>query len=340
MSRSAPSLNDLANGVLSGDRALLARAITRVESTHPAHRADAERLLVAVGAPPRAALRIGVTGVPGVGKSTFLDAFGMHALAQGRRVAVLAVDPTSARTGGSILGDKTRMSRLAADARAFIRPSPSRGTLGGVARRTRETIRLVEAAGYDTVFVETVGVGQSETLVAQMVDFFLVLMLPGAGDELQGIKRGIMELADLIAVNKADGARAAAAQLARRQYAGALHTLQPRHACWAARALTCSALESHGLDAIWDAVLEHRSALEEAGAFDALRAEQDQSWLTQLVRDGLEDAFARHENVAIRRDEEARAIASGSTTPAAAAERLLALFLERRTSPLPGASSS
>ena len=263
--------------------------------------------------------------MPGVGKSTFPDAFGMNVLEEGHRVAVLAVDPTSERTGGSILGDKTRMARLAADPRA-IRPSPSQGTLGGVARRTRETIRLVEAAGYDVVLVETVGVGQSETLVAQMVDFFLVLMLPGAGDELQGIKRGIMELADLIAVNKADGQRVTAAKLARRQYASALHTLQAREPAWTPQALTCSALGGDGLVDIWGHVVAHREALVEAKRFDARRHEQDLGWLTQLVEDGLRDALAaRSDVVALRADEEARLARGGRL--AAAADRLLRRFL-------------
>ena len=327
MSRARPSVEALVDGVRGGDRALLARAITLVESRHPDHRADAEALLVALGAPTKPAYRVGVTGVPGVGKSTFLDAFGMNVLEEGHRVAVLAVDPTSERTGGSILGDKTRMARLAADPRAFIRPSPSQGTLGGVARRTRETIRLVEAAGYDVVLVETVGVGQSETLVAQMVDFFLVLMLPGAGDELQGIKRGIMELADLIAVNKADGQRVTAAKLARRQYASALHTLQAREPAWTPQALTCSALGGDGLVDIWGHVVAHREALVEAKRFDARRHEQDLGWLTQLVEDGLRDALAaRSDVVALRADEEAR-LARSETTPAAAADRLLRRFL-------------
>jgi LAO/AO transport system kinase len=319
----APDVEALIAGVLAGDRALLAQAITRVESTRPEHREDARALLTALLPHAGRAQRVGISGVPGVGKSTFIEAFGLRRLDEGHRVAVLAVDPTSERTGGSILGDKTRMAQLAADRRAFIRPSPSSGALGGVGRRTREAIVVCEAAGFDLILVETVGVGQSETLVAQMVDVFLVLMLPGAGDELQGIKRGIMEVADLIAVNKADGDRQHAAALARRQIQSALHTLSPATPHWSPRALTCSAVEGSGLDDVWQAIIAHRDALEPRGERDARRRAQQLDWFEQLVDEALrtwarsQPAFAT--GYAAARDD----VASGRTTPGLAVDTLL-----------------
>lgn len=246
-----PDLDTFVTGVRACDRALLARAITLIESTRADHQALAEALLQCLWPHTGGAVRVGITGVPGVGKSTFIEAFGRMLTKAGHRVAVLAVDPTSSRTGGSILGDKTRMTDLGADPNAFIRPSPTAGTLGGVARRTRETMALCEAAGFDVILVETVGVGQSETVVADMVDFFLVLMLPGAGDELQGIKKGILEIADMIAVNKADGENAPRAEAAARDYRGALHILKPASANWSPPVVTCSALKNQGLDTVW-----------------------------------------------------------------------------------------
>jgi LAO/AO transport system kinase len=283
--------------VLAGDRATIARAITLVESRRAEHREQAQAMLVRLLPHAGAAHRVGITGVPGVGKSTFIEALGIHLTQQGRRVAVLAVDPTSGRTGGSILGDKTRMTALGQDPHAFIRPSPSAGTLGGVARATRESMVVVEAAGYDVVLVETVGVGQSEVTVAEMVDLFLVLMLPGAGDELQGIKKGILEIADLLVVNKADGDNRDRALRAAREYKSALHILQAHDPHWTARVLTCSALAKQGVDTVWATVEEHRRVLQAAGdggtdAFQAKRAGQQVRWMWAMVRDRLTIAGA------------------------------------------------
>ncbi|MCB0216486.1 MAG: methylmalonyl Co-A mutase-associated GTPase MeaB [Chloroflexi bacterium] len=321
-----PSVEALAAGIRAGDRAMLGRAITLVESSLPAHRAQAQRLLAELASAPGDAIRLGVSGVPGVGKSSFIEALGTRLTAAGRRVAVLAVDPSSRRSGGSILGDKTRMPRLAVDPAAFIRPSPSGGALGGVAEKTRESIRLCEAAGYDLVIVETVGVGQSETLVAGMVDCFLVLMLPGAGDELQGIKRGILELADLIVVNKADGRGLEAALRARAELASALQLLQPPHPGWRPPVLTCSALTGEGLDAVWAAVERFRDHLRASGAWEAQRRRQRLAWTWALVESGLREALhSRPAVVAIRAEVEA-AVAEGRLSPAAGAARILAAF--------------
>ena len=290
MTRPAPDVPALVDGVLGGSRAVLARAITLVESRRADHRAAGHELLRALLPHAGGARRVGVSGVPGVGKSTFVEALGTRLTGGGRhRVAVLAVDPSSVRTGGSILGDKTRMPRLAADDDAFVRPSPASGTLGGVARATRETIVLVEAAGYDVVLVETVGVGQSEVAVAGMVDTFLLLTLARTGDQLQGIKKGILELADVVAVNKADGpherdARAAAAELS-----GALRMVTPPDAVWRAPVLACSAETGAGLTAVWDAVGRHRATLEAHGALAARRADQQVQWMWSTVRDRLMD---------------------------------------------------
>ena len=268
------SVEELAEGVARGDRTLLARAITLIESTSRAHRDKAGALLTAVLPRTGGALRIGISGVPGVGKSTFIEAFGTHLTAHGHKVAVLAVDPSSTRSGGSILGDKTRMEKLSADPAAFIRPSPSAGTLGGVARATRETMALCEAAGYDVILVETVGVGQSETMVADMVDTFLVLMLPGAGDELQGIKKGILEIADVLAVNKAEGDNRAKAEAAAREYKTALHIMQPKEAAWRVPVVCISALARLGLDDLWAALKAHHETLESSGALAEKRRTQ------------------------------------------------------------------
>ncbi|HYF55839.1 MAG TPA: methylmalonyl Co-A mutase-associated GTPase MeaB, partial [Salinarimonas sp.] len=274
--------------LLAGDRAALARAITLAESKRADRRAAARALLDAAMPHTGRAARVGITGVPGVGKSTTIDALGAMLSARGHRVAVLAVDPSSSRTGGSILGDKTRMARLAADPAAFVRPSPTSGTLGGVAARTRETMLLCEAAGFDVILVETVGVGQSETAVADLTDFFLVLMLPGAGDELQGIKKGILELADVIAVNKADdaGARANAAAA---EYRAALHILAPSSGIWSPPVLTVSGLTGQGLDELWAKVLDHRARLEAAGELHAKRRAQDLKWMWALVHERLHE---------------------------------------------------
>ena len=268
--------------------------------------------------------RIGVTGVPGVGKSTFIEAFGSLLLERGQRVAVLAVDPSSTRTGGSILGDKTRMTRLATDPNAFVRPSPSSGTLGGVARMTRETGLLCEAAGYDVVLVETVGVGQSETTVAQMVDLFLVLMLPGAGDELQGIKRGILELADLVAVNKADGDQQLPAAMARRHYASALSIVEPLSPAWRPEVLTISALAGTGLPELWTAIQRHRTAMTESGEFERRRRTQQLGWLRALLRDRMMERLLADPAAAARLAACEAAVADGIMTPMDAVDRVLA----------------
>ena len=278
-----PSLDELVDGVRAGRRSVLARAITLVESRKLEHRAQAEDLLQALLPFTGSAIRVGITGVPGVGKSTTIDTLGTMLIDKGHRVAVLAVDPSSSRTGGSILGDKTRMARLSLDARAFVRPSPSSGTLGGVAARTRETMLLCEAAGYDVVLVETVGVGQSETAVADMTDTFLVLMLPGAGDELQGLKKGILELADIVAVNKADGEGLDCARAAAAEYRAALRVLGAREPHWSTPVLACSGLTGEGLDALWEQVRLHGERARQAGAFAGRRSIQQVKWMWALL---------------------------------------------------------
>ncbi|MDX8051938.1 methylmalonyl Co-A mutase-associated GTPase MeaB [Lentzea sp. BCCO 10_0798] len=283
----AVDVAEYTKGVLDGNRGVLAKAITLVESTRADHRAKAQELLVELLPKSGDAIRVGITGVPGVGKSTFIDALGTMLTEQGHRVAVLAVDPSSTRTGGSILGDKTRMQRLSVNEKAFIRPSPTSGTLGGVAQATRETIVLVEAAGFDVVLVETVGVGQSEVAVANMTDCSLFLTLARTGDQLQGIKKGILELADVIAVNKADGEHELDARKAARELAGALKLLRPPDALWHPPVLTCSGLTGTGLDELWSRVLEHRRTLTDAGELDERRRRQQVEWTWMMVRDEL-----------------------------------------------------
>ncbi len=316
----------LVEGIRQGDRAVLARAITLVESRKPAHREAAKNLLEAIlpTADPvgSKARRIGITGVPGVGKSTLIDAFGTMLTAAGHKVAVLAVDPSSTRSGGSILGDKTRMARLAVDPASFIRPSPTSGALGGVARMTRETMALCEAAGFDVVIVETVGVGQSEVMVAQMVDVFVALMLPGAGDELQGIKKGLLELADLIAINKADGDNRFRAEQAASHYRRALSILEPVHPNWRPPVLLLSALEGDGLDQLWRTLEQHRAVLEADDGLAAKRRSQQVGWLWQLLDSGLADRLQLQLGAELKAAE--RAVAAGETTPGLAAEGLLA----------------
>jgi LAO/AO transport system kinase len=330
MTAPAPiDIQALCDGVRRGDRSALGRAITLVESRNTSKRTQGEALLGELLPARSDTSRIGITGVPGVGKSTFIDALGTHLTGLGHRVAVLAVDPTSPVTGGSILGDKTRMTRLSQDANAFIRPSPSSGTLGGVAMRTRESMLVCEAAGYDIVLVETVGVGQSEVAVEQMVDFFLVLMLAGAGDELQGIKRGILEIADLIAVNKADGENQARAELARNEYASALHILRPKSEAWSPQALCVSALEGTGLTELWSQVLDHRKKLTTSGERDARRKDQQGKWMWQDVEESLHDRLrsdaAAH---ALSLELEPR-VRDGEILASAAARQIIQTFLGR-----------
>jgi LAO/AO transport system kinase len=314
------------DGVLAGDRAWIARAITLVESTRPDHRAMAQELLVALTPAAGGARRIGITGLPGVGKSTFIDALGSRLTGAGHRVAVLAVDPSSTRTGGSILGDKTRMARLAVDPAAFVRSSPTAGTLGGVATATREAMVVVEAAGYDVVLVETVGVGQSETTVADMVDTFLLLTLARTGDQLQGIKKGVLELADVIAVNKADGAHAVDARNAARELAGALRLLRPGGETWQPPVLTCSALDGTGLAEVWDQLVRHRDGLAASGELAQRRRRQQVGWVWAMVRDTLLDRLRTQPDVVALAPDVERRVLAGTLTPASAAELLLAAF--------------
>ncbi|WP_299562589.1 methylmalonyl Co-A mutase-associated GTPase MeaB [uncultured Mycolicibacterium sp.] len=315
---------ELAAAIRGGDRAALARAITLVESTRPDHRERAQQLLLELMPEAGRAMHVGITGVPGVGKSTTIEALGMYLIEQGHRVAVLAVDPSSKRTGGSILGDKTRMARLAVHPDAYIRPSPSAGTLGGVAKATRETIVLVEAAGYDVVLVETVGVGQSEVTVAEMVDTFVFLTLARTGDQLQGIKKGVLELADIIVVNKADGEHAVEARKAARELTGAIRLIYPNETLWRPPVLTMSALEGSGLAELWETVLRHRQVLTEAGRFEERRRQQQVDWTWSMVRDAVLDRVLNHPGVvAIRADVERR-VREGTTTPTLAAQELLA----------------
>lgn len=316
-------LDDYVDGVLSGDRAILGRAITLVESRKPDHRALADALLLRLLPHSGKAARVGITGVPGVGKSTFIDAFGMNLIAAGHRVAVLAVDPSSRRTGGSILGDKTRMARLSRDEQAFIRPSPSTGSLGGVTRTTREAMVLCEAAGFDVILVETVGVGQSETAVADMVDFFLVLMIAGAGDELQGIKRGVLELADMIAVNKADGDNRERAIKAASEYAAALNIMQSGSIAWRPPVLTCSALKNEGLQELWTKVTDHRQIMTKSGEMQGKRSRQRVDWLWTIIEDRLLTGLRRDSNALKIIETVEAAVIDGRLTPGIGADRIL-----------------
>tara|TARA_R110002110_G_scaffold107622_12_gene269250 strand:- start:1562 stop:2608 length:1047 start_codon:yes stop_codon:yes gene_type:complete len=326
-SRAAPDARLLAEGIRAGSRTALARAITLVESSRADHQEIAQALLADLLPETGKAIRLGLSGAPGVGKSTFTEAFGQYLTGEGHKVAVLAIDPSSARTGGSILGDKTRMELLARNPDAFIRPSPSGGTLGGVARRTREAMLLVEAAGYDVVIIETVGVGQSETAVSDMVDMFILLLSPGGGDELQGIKRGIMELADLVVVNKADGELLPAAKRARMEYQTALRLMRPKSTAWVPAVLLASGLEGEGLMAVWSAATKHHAAMEAAGELDRLRAAQARAWMWTEIREGLFVSLKANKRVAALIPELEKDVAEGLTTPTAAARRLLALAL-------------
>jgi LAO/AO transport system kinase len=321
--RGAVDVVALAKGVLDGSRSLLARAITLVESARPDHREAAQQLLTELLEHAGGAHRVGISGVPGVGKSTFIEALGTRLTGEGHRVAVLAVDPSSTRTRGSILGDKTRMAALAVDDNAFIRPSPTAGTLGGVARATRETIVLMEAAGYDVVLVETVGVGQSEVAVAAMVDTFLLLTIARTGDSLQGIKKGILEIADVIAVNKADGEHARPARAAARELAGALRMMAPSSPSWRAPVLACSGQSGAGLEDVWSAVTRHRATLEEHGELSAKRATQQVDWMWSTVRDAMMDRLRADPAVRAAIPELEADVRAGSLTPTQAARRVL-----------------
>jgi LAO/AO transport system kinase len=321
-----PDIEALIAGIKSGDRASLARAITLIESSRADHRALADQMLQRLIPDTGRGMRVGITGVPGVGKSTLIDQLGTNLTDTGHKVSVLAVDPSSARTGGSILGDKTRMARLATDERAFVRPSPAAGTLGGVARKTRETMLACEAAGYDVILVETVGIGQSETSVAEMVDFFLVLMLPGAGDELQGIKKGVIEIADMIAVNKADGDNAERAGRAAAEYLAALHILTPASPNWSPPVITVSGKANLKLDEMWRRVEEHRDIMTKSGELAAKRARQQVRWMHDLLRERMmaeltANASVREALPGIEAD-----VAAGRLTPPLGVERIFALL--------------
>lgn len=321
-STASGDIAELVKTVGAGERTALARAITLVESSRPGDGARAQALLQELLPQTGKAYRLGITGVPGVGKSTLVDALGRNLTAAGHRVAVLAIDPTSRRTGGSILADKTRMPGLAADPNAFIRPSPSSGTLGGVARRTRETMLLCEAAGYDVIIVETVGIGQSEMAVAEMVDFFLVLMLPGAGDEIQGLKKGVLEIADMIAVNKADGDNIERANQAAAEYRAAFHILTPSSPDWAPPVILVSGKENRGLDELWAKVEEHRRRLSESGEFEERRRTQKVRWMWALLEDRLREHLRSNPRLKTLLPEVERKVREGEMTAALAADEL------------------
>ncbi len=324
-SRTLPP-SDLVRGIRAGDRATLARAITLIESKRGDHRKTAHHLVQELLPLTGKAVRLGITGAPGAGKSTTIDVLGTHLTGKGHKVAVLAVDPSSTRTGGSILGDKTRMAQLASDPHAFVRPSPSSGTLGGVAAKTRETMLLCEAAGYDVVMVETVGIGQSETAVADMTDFFLVLMLPGAGDELQGLKKGIVELADMIAVNKADGDNIERAKLAAAEYRAALNILTPQSSTWAPPVITYSAMTQKGIDELWTQVLAHKKKMTESGELDARRREQQVKWMWTMLEERLTARLRSDPSVRTKLRQAEAQVAAGKLAPTLAVEEIAALL--------------
>jgi LAO/AO transport system kinase len=324
MAVQSPDIPTLARKLRGGDRATLARAITLVESKRADHQQAAHALVQELLAETGKAVRVGITGSPGVGKSTTIDALGTSLTEKGHKVAVLAVDPSSTRTGGSILGDKTRMARLANDASAFIRPSPAAGTLGGVAAKTRETMLICEAAGFDVILVETVGIGQSETAVSDMTDFFLVLMLPGAGDELQGIKKGVVELADMIAVNKADGDNIKRAKAAAGEYRAALHILTPHSPTWAPPVVTYSALTGDGVAPLWDQVLAHRQQLSASGEFAARRREQQVKWMWAMLEDRFHVRLKTDARLKARLPVIEKAVAAGTLSPALAVDEIAA----------------
>jgi LAO/AO transport system kinase len=314
------------DGVREGNRLVLAKAITLIESSLPAHQEAARTIVDALLPRTGEAVRLGLTGVPGVGKSTFIESFGMGLLEKGHKVAVLAIDPSSSRSGGSVMADKTRMEKLSVQADAFIRPSPSGRTLGGVARKTRESLLLCEAAGFDVVIVETVGVGQSETAVASMTDFFLVLMLAGAGDELQGIKKGVLEMADAIAINKADADNIEKAEKARKQYEMALHLVLPASPFWTPPVLTCSAKEKTGLTDIWETVIRHRDLLVQKGELKQKRRRQALEWMWTLLEEGLKERFHGHPEVKAQLPRVAHEVEKEIITPTKGATRLLSLL--------------
>jgi LAO/AO transport system kinase len=327
--RKQPSAEELIAGILKGDKTALSRAITLVESTNPEHLEKANEVIKGCLPYANNSNRIGITGVPGVGKSTFIEAFGTYLTSIGKKVAVLAVDPSSSISHGSILGDKTRMEELVKDKNAYIRPSASGDTLGGVARKTRETIILCEACGFDTIIIETVGVGQSETAVHSMVDFFLLLKISGAGDELQGIKRGIMEMADTIVINKADGDNIAKAKLAKTEFSRALHLFPAKSSGWIPKVTTCSAYEKTGIDAIWDIISEYLELVKANHYFEEKRQNQNQFWMMETINEHLKSHFYNHSNVVQFLEENKKAVLNNEISPFAAAMNLLEQYFNK-----------
>ena len=321
-----PSIEELVDGVLSGNRGQLARAITLVESNAEQHFHKAQELLQKLLAHSGKAIRIGITGVPGAGKSTFIEAFGTYLCDLGLRVAVLAVDPSSSLSGGSILGDKTRMEQLSRNPRAFIRPSPTAGKLGGVHRKTREAMLICEAAGFDVILIETVGVGQSEVIIRDMVDFFMLLVLTGAGDELQGMKKGIMELADAVLVHKADGANKVKAEQTRKEYGRILHFLRPATKGWSSKAYTCSSLTGEGIKEIWDVIREFEAKGKSSGVFSERRKGQQRDWIYSLITDQLHYSFFHHPDVKLKLPQLENQVMAGEKTAATAVEILFQTF--------------
>ncbi|MGK5090485.1 methylmalonyl Co-A mutase-associated GTPase MeaB [Deltaproteobacteria bacterium TL4] len=317
------AVEDYVQKVKEGNRRFLAKTITLLESTLPEHAQQGQQILEALLPETGNAIRLGITGVPGVGKSTFIEAFGLYLIEQGYQVAVLAIDPSSPITGGSIMGDKTRMAELSRHPKAFIRPTPSGGALGGVARSTRESMLVCEAAGYEVIIVETVGVGQSETLVASMVDMFIALMLPNAGDELQGIKKGILEMADLILINKADGDYLKNAQFAQKEYQNAFHLLQPRKVSWSPKVQLCSALQKTGLNELWKTISAYRVKTQIAGEWQKQRQLQAYDWMWALVEDELKQRFRQHPKVKSLIPAMEKSVIEGQNLPTRAAKTLL-----------------
>jgi LAO/AO transport system kinase len=315
--------------VLNNNRVLLARAITLIESNSQKHRESAKKLLSALLPKAGNSLRIGITGVPGAGKSTLIETLGLYLIKQGLKVAVLTIDPTSEISGGSILGDKTRMEKLSREKNCFVRPSPTGGALGGVARKTRETITVLEAAGYDVILIETVGVGQSETEARSMTDFFLLVLIPGAGDELQGIKKGIMELIDCILINKAEGENKTLAEKAKRNYENALSLLRPATKGWRPKVLTGSALYSEGIEQLWAIIKQFEKETKAEGFFQERRQKQAIDWLKKLIEEGLLELFYSDEKTVTKYNELKQRILKSEILPTAAAEELLATFKQR-----------
>ena len=328
--RTSPSIDELLLGIFNGNTASLARAITLVESTHQESIQTAQVILEKCLSQSTESIRIGITGVPGVGKSTFIESLGLLLTSLNKRVAVLAIDPTSTETKGSILGDKTRMPELVKDPNAFIRPSPSGTSLGGVSRKTRESIILCEAAKYDVILIETVGVGQSETIVHSMVDFFLLLKLPGAGDELQGIKRGIIEMADAIVINKADGDNLKAVRIAKMDFNAALHLYPPKESGWIPKVLSCSAIENKGITEVWKLITEFHEQSKALGSFGTRRKQQNKHWLLQTLEDRLKRNFYENQTVKENLEKIITSVMENEISPFAAADQLLALQLTKR----------